>query len=207
MIRKGIKIETSFWGVLLLCLALVSCASIYEVQVLYKLPASGHVLQGKSIKFTLIDERTSKEFLKPGAKMELKHYSSNLSFAVAKYNEAGFKIGPLPPLTAVKEAFKRRIENEGIKLIKESGPGVPELEIGLKEFSLDFVDRKWVASMSYEARLKINGKVRATQFISGSSERFKVVRRKGADMAVGDIFTDTLNRLDLVGLFKNAGLL
>ena len=195
------------WVLWALGFVIASCASVYEVQVLYKLPAPSGLLQGKSLKITLIDERQIKEFLKPGARNELKHFSNNVSFAVARYNEPGFKIGPLAPMAALKEAFERRIENEGITLAKEVGPGIPELEIGVKDFSLDFADRKWVASMIYEARLKIDGQVRATQFISGSAERFKVLRKKGADMAVGDIFTDTLNRLDLVRLFQDARLM
>ena len=207
MTEKYVKAKGSLWGLLLLCFILTSCASINEVQVLYKLPAPSGILQGKSLKLTLVDERQIKEFLKPGAKRELKHFSNNVSFAVAKYNEAGFKIGPYPPLEVIKEAFKRRLESEGIVLARTSGQGVPELEIVLKDFSLDFLDRKWVASMSYEARLKVDGQVRASQSVSGSAERFKVIRKKGADMAVGDIFTDTLNRLDLVRLFKDANLL
>ncbi|HDM09003.1 MAG: hypothetical protein JRI39_08830 [Deltaproteobacteria bacterium] len=195
------------WVLWVLGFVIASCASVYEVQILYKLPGPSGLLQGKSLKFTVIDERQIKEFLKAGAKRELKHFSNNVSFAVAKYNEAGFKIGPLAPMAALKKAFERRIENEGINLAKGVGPGIPELEIGVKDFSLDFAERRWVASISYEARLKVDGQVRATQFISGSAERFKVLRKKGADMAVGDIFTDTLNRLDLVRLFQDARLM
>ena len=195
------------WVLWVLGFVIASCASVYEVQILYKLPGPSGLLQGKSLKFTVIDERQIKEFLKAGAKRELKHFSNNVSFAVAKYNEAGFKIGPLAPMAALKKAFERRIENEGINLAKGVGPGIPELEIGVKDFSLDFAERRWVASISYEARLKVDGQVHATQFISGSAERFKVLRKKGADMAVGDIFTDTLNRLDLVRLFQDARLM
>jgi len=188
-------------------LCILSCASVHEVQVLYKLPAPGKALEGKGVRFTLVDERSDKNFLLMGARKELGHFSNNIGFAVAKYGEQGFKIGPFAPLDAIREAFKRRLEDEGIRLESGSGKEVPRLEIALKEFSLDFVDRKWVASMTYEARLKVDGVVRATQFISGNAERVKVVRNKGADMAVGDIFTDALNRLDLVKLFRDARLL
>ena len=207
MKKAGVKVLTVIGALLGIVMVFTSCASVHEVQVLYKMPAPRAALQGKAVKFVLIDQRQTKEFLRPGAKRELRHFSNNISFAVAKYNEPGFKIGPLAPLDAVEQAFKRRLEAEGIVLASKVGRSVPELEIVLKDFSLDFSERKWVASMSYEARLKVNGQVRATQSISSSAERYKVVRKKGADMAVGDIFTDTVNRLDLVKLFKDAGLL
>ena len=206
MKRTLIKQMVSIGCVLFILLA-ISCTTVHEVQVLYKMPLCSGVLQGKRLKFILSDQRQIKEFLKPGAKRELKHFSTNLSFAVAKYNEAGFKIGSYCPLEAIKEAFRRRLESEGIVLAETSGLSVPELEIVLKDFSLDFFDRKWVACMSYDARLKVDGRVVATQSVSSSAERFKLISKKGADMAIGDIFTDTINRLDLVGLFRNAHLI
>jgi len=194
-------------GVLMSGMFVFSCTSIPEIQVLYRLPAPSMGLQGKSVVLKIIDKRADKEFLRPGARRQFKYFSGNLSFAVAKYNEAGFKIGPFDPIAVIKEGFKRRLENDGIRIVSEPAEGVPELQIILEEFSLDFVARQWVATMRYEAKLLKDSRVLANQSISGKAERFKILRRKGADTALGDIFTDTLNRLDLVKLFHDAHLL
>ncbi|RLB42138.1 MAG: hypothetical protein DRH12_06430 [Deltaproteobacteria bacterium] len=195
------------WGIFLCLFIIVSCGSIHEVQVVYQLPPPGKVLQGRKVVFRFVDQRPSKDFLKPNAKKELKHFSTDVSFAVAKYREAGFKLGPYTPADAIRDAFKRRLENDGLVLVSEAGEVVPELEIVLEDFSLDYIERQWAASISYEARLKKGGRVLATQTVSANAQRYKILRREGADKAVTDVFNETVNRLDLVKLFRDARLL
>jgi len=107
----------------------------------------------------------------------------------------------------MREAFKRRLENLGLGLLTEQSAGTPQLLIILSEFTLDLVNRRWVVQMSYEARLVKNGKVLAAQTISGQAERYKLLGRREADTALGEIFTDLINRLDVVRLFQQARLI
>ncbi|MCD4716111.1 MAG: hypothetical protein K8R45_05145, partial [Desulfobacterales bacterium] len=76
----------------------------------------------------------------------------------------------------------------------------------LNEFLLDLVDQRWMVKMSYEAKLLKEGKVLATRTVSGQAERFKLIGRDEAGRAVGEIFTDMINRLDVLGFFQSAGL-
>jgi hypothetical protein len=100
----------------------------------------------------------------------------------------------------------RKLENEGMELAPRQTLGEPELLIVLNEFLLDLVDRRWMVKMSYEAKLLKEGKVLATRTINGQAERFKLIGRDEADTAVGEIFTDMINRLDVLGLFQSTGL-
>jgi hypothetical protein len=61
--------------------------------------------------------------------------------------------------------------------------------------------------MRYEARLIKDGRVLATQDISGETEQYKIVGTKGADQAIGGLLTDAVNRLDVAKLLEQARLL
>ena len=79
-----------------------------------------------------------------------------------------------------------------------------ELEIKLKEFKLDLANRKWVASMIYQADLVKDGSVRAMETISGSAERLKVMTKNDAEKVLSELLTDMANKLDLTRLFQQA---
>ena len=181
---------------------MTACATIPELKVNYQLPPRSDQFKGKKVFLAFDDARTSKKLFGPGAQEEFQGFTGNISFSVARYNEPGFKIGAFDLPGLFQQGFKRRLENLGMEVLSEPAPGVSELLIVLNEFELDLVSRKWVARMNYEARLIKEGKVLATQTISGQAERLKLLGRGGADTAVGEIFTDMVNRLDVARLFE-----
>ena len=192
--------------VVLLTVFVVSCASIPELKVLYKLPAPSKDLKGKKVFLAVEDVRKTKELFGEGAKQQFRNYIGNISLSVARYNETGFKIGPFPLPAMVKEGFKKRLENAGIEVLSERSHGEPQLLIVINRFILDLVDRTWIAKMSYEAKLMKEGTILAAQIIEGEAERVKVIGRKEADTVTGEMFTDMVNRLDLLRLFRQAKL-
>ena len=60
--------------------------------------------------------------------------------------------------------------------------------------------------MAYEARLIQDGDLLAKQMISAEGERLKLIGQTQADELLSEIFTDTLNKLNLDQLFRQAGL-
>jgi len=194
-------------GVFLMASFLVSCASIANLKVLYQLPQRSNQFTGRDIFFSVEDARGSRDILDSGAKIELKHFPGNIIYSVAKYKQAGFRLGLYQLMDMVKDSFKRRLENMGFKVLPVPETGKPQLVIVLQEFTLDYLNRKWVGKMRYEARLMENGKLLATQSISAETERYKVFGKKGADEAVGELFTDAVNRLDVRRLYEQARLL
>lgn len=190
---------------LLVSLFMVSCASIPELQVLYKLPPSSKQLKGRLVVLTVDDERASERVLGKGAEKEFKGSSGNISLSVAAYSEKELRVGIFNAPDLMREAFKRKLENLGVEVLPEKTIGKIELLIVLKQFSLDLVGREWMAKMSYEARLTTAKGAVATQFINGQAERYKLMGRDSADTLMGEIFTDMVNALDLPRLFKQAG--
>ncbi len=149
-------------GISILALLAVSCATVPELKALYRLPAASNQLAGHEVIFSMDDARGSKGILKEGARNEFKHFPGNIIYSIAKYKEAGFRLGPYELTDMIKDGFKRRFENMGLKVLHGAETGAPELKIVLQEFSLDFAKRNWVARMRYEARLLKEGRLLAT---------------------------------------------
>lgn len=193
--------------VILFLTSIISCSSIPCLEINYQLPRRSDILRKVQVVYEFDDARRIREVLGKGAKEDFENFSGNIFFSVARYNEPGFRIGLYKPSAIVKEGFKRRLENIGLQLVQDQYNEKPRLLIVLNEFVLDLVDRKWVAKMSYEARLLQNGKILATQTISGKNVRLKIMGRGGADAILGETFTDMVNKLDIEKLFRQAKLL
>ena len=200
------QIHTRISIIFLFFAFIVSCASIPELKVHYQLPPRADVLKGKRVFLTLKDDRSTRDIIGPGAKKDFVNFPGNITFSFAAYNEPGFKLGPYTPVAMTKEAFKKRLENLGLEVLSQPSPGDPELSIVLERFLLDLKGYDWVAEISYRGSLMKGGKVLSEQSVSGQGERLKVVGHSQANTVLSGIFTDLVNRLDVVSLFRQAGL-
>jgi len=185
---------------------MASCASIPELQIDYRLPPRSDRLRDKKVILEIVDARKNKEILNPRARKKLEGFSGNFSLSVAGYKGKGVTIGIFQVKGMIREVLKRRLENLGLTVLFNKSHGVPQLLFVLKEFFLDLEGERWVAKMSYEARLLRDGGFMASQELNGQAERYELVGREEADVAVGEIFTDLVNRLDVAGLFQKVGL-
>lgn len=185
---------------------IISCVSISELNVSYLLPPPSDRLKGKKVTLKIEDRRDTKEILGQGAQKEIRDFSGNLSFSVTRYSEPEFKVGIYQPGPMMKEAFNRRLKNAGLEVFFKKLRDEPQLVIVLNEFLLDRSGQKWVVRMSYEARLLREGKVLSSQGINGAGERYGLMGTGPAEIVLGEIFTDAVNKLDLHELFQQAGL-
>jgi len=183
-----------------------SCTSIPELQVQYTLPSPSEPLKGRAVALTIEDQRTSPSILGRGAEDDFEGFSGSVSLSIADAGNKALKVGIFQVPNLMKEAFTRRLQNTGLKVLSESTSGVPRLVINVKVFSLDLIGREWLAKMSYEAKLIGENGAEATQFVNGEARRYKVIGREGVDILLGDVFTDMVNSLNPVRLFTQAGL-
>ena len=201
------KTRLYFMGILFLLAGVVSCASVPELNVNYRLPPRSEELKDKKVFIGFEDERTSKDLIGEGARDEFKNFSGNISFSLARGDGPGFKMGAYDVPSLFKDVFNRRLEHLGVEVVSNREESEIEMVIALERFLLDLVHRNWTVTMSYEARVIKNGKVLASQMISGEAERLRLVGRGDADKVMGEIFTDLVNRLDVARLFQQARLL
>jgi hypothetical protein len=204
---KGINQgATGFITITFLYLIIISCASIPKLNVNYRLPPQSDRLRGKSVCLVVRDARTSKVFVGRGAQKDFQNFPGTIALTIFRKNEKGLAAGLYDPHTLVREGFRRKLENDGLEVASKKYFDGIELLIELKEFVLDLVERKWIVTMGYEAKLLKGGDVLATQMISGQAERMKLLGRGEAETAIGEIFTDMINRLDVLDLFEQARL-
>jgi hypothetical protein len=183
-----------------------ACSSIAYVQLNDRLPAKASALEGKRVFLVVEDERKTKDFAGRGVKKEFDNFSEAISYSVIKGTEPALRLGLYDAPSLVREAFRLRVENEGVEIVPEQKDSQVELDFVLQEFSLDLVDRTWKVRLGYEVRLIKNGTVLAKQFATGEAERLKIMGTEQADAVVGDLFADVMNRLNVAKLFRDAGL-
>jgi hypothetical protein len=182
-----------------------SCSPIPHLQLTYRLPKEQGALAGKNVSLTVEDLRKDKQTLGPGARYEFEDPSGGISLSVAKGAGPGIRKGIYQPPALLKEAMESRLKHEGIEVVPETATPV-QLSLLLKSFRLDRVERKWEVTISYEARLLKEGNALSSQIVSGEAERFELVGIEQAEVVIGDLFTDVVNRLDLNKLFRESGL-
>ncbi len=193
-----------FSQILLISLFISACATKSYINVNYRLPVSSDSLQGETLFIKFTDVRADKSIFGKNAKAEFNNFTGIFSFSIDGGKKKSFVVGAFDLPSLFKEAFSKRLENVGIGVITEEEKAGSILEIVLQEVVLDLVDRKWVAEISYEARLIKDDILMAKESINGKAERTKVFRQKDAEKVLSDIFTAVINKLDVNKLVKKA---
>jgi hypothetical protein len=173
------------------------CASKNYLTVNYQLPKETVEPQGTRVALRVEDVREDLNIVTPSAKKALKNFTGNFALIVIQENQKDRLVGAFSLSSMIKEIFYHRFKNAGVQVVPEEDGEVPVVEIVLKEFKLDLVDRKWVITMNYQANLIKQNKFVAGEKITGSAERLRVVSGKNAERIIGELVSDVVNRLDL----------
>ena len=129
-----------------------------------------------------------------------------LSAFLARKNKKDQLVGGFNMESLFKEALKYRLESMGVKVESEAKKNLPVMEIGLKNFFMDYKNRKWVINISYQIRLlKDEGNI-ASETVKSTGERMKMLGRGNVEKFLGEIFTDGLNEPNVSKLFQQVGL-
>jgi hypothetical protein len=193
-----------FSQILLISMFIGACATKSYININYRLPLSSDSLKGENFFIKLTDVRSDKSIFGKNAKTEFKNFTGIFSFSLDMGKKKNFVVGAFDLPSLFKEAFSKRLENVGIEVLTDQEKTAPVLEIVLQDVVLDLVDRKWVAEISYEARLIKDNILIAKESINGKAERTKVFRQKDAEKVLGDIFTAVINKLDVHKLLEQA---
>lgn len=197
------QIVAGITAIILIICAVVSCTTVPELKIHYLLPLSADKFKGRSVFLVFRDDRKTADIMGEGAKERLRYFSGDFSlFLNDGIKGKGTNLGLYDVRSLFIEIFNRRFKSLGVTVVPEKGMAQFDLEIILREFRLDLINKKWIARMSYEARLEDAGKILNSQIISGDAERLKIIGNSQADTVMSEIFTDIINRLDLGALFR-----
>ncbi len=191
--------------VIFISLAFGSCTSKNYLVVNYQLPIESLTADQSEVSLTFKDQRTEQAIVTQSAKAALKNFSGNFALIVASDDKNEQLVGAFSLCSMIKTVFKQRLENAGIQVAAEDQLQPTTIEIILKEFKLDLVKRKWVVQITYQTNLLKDNRFVNGQTITGNAERLRVVGSKDAELVIGELITDAVNRLSLDELFQSAG--
>jgi hypothetical protein len=183
------------------------CAARTYLMVDYHVPNASPNLGGQVVHLRVIDQRTADRTLTTDAAEQFPEFKGIYSLAWVMPDQQRILAGEhqLPEL--FKTVFEKRLKALGGGTTDSTDAGTPVLTIVLKQVSIDLQDHKWKADLNYDATLSLNDHPSAKESVHGSAERVQIMGIKGADKMFGEIFSDVVNRLDLVKLFRNARLI
>ena len=204
--KKTIQNVLLFSLVMLIGVLGAGCGTKSYINVNYRLPLSSYDLKGKKVFLEIKDMRSDKAVFGEKAKTKFKNFTGLFLFSLSKGEKKNHVIGAFDLPSLFETAFSKRLENMGIEILTEQKETEPVIEIDLKKFFLDLADRKWVAEISYEARLIKENRLLARETISGNAKRYKLLSQGDVEKVLGEIFTDLVNNLDFRKLFQEAGM-
>jgi hypothetical protein len=202
---KSLRNNCRIPGILLFCLMVGACSSIPRLDVSYVLPAGPAVSTPKEIGLEVEDARTRQNIFGPAAAGQQGGNIRVASLYVGPRVDAVTPEGIYDVPGLMREAFKRKFTAGGLKPVTGAAETSPVLVIVVKEFFLDIEKHNWTGRIAYDAKLVVDGAVKITRSIEGTGRRLNVPGRPDADILIGELFTDCVNRLDLKSLFEAAG--
>ena len=190
-----------------LLILFVGCTPRTYLIVDYKVPANSQDLQGQQVRLQVIDSRSDRYILAPAAARQFEGFQDRYSLAWVTTDKKRTVVGEHDLLGLFQTVFQKRLEALGVAVVAADQYGAPLFQVDLHGLKVDQKERDWVAQMSYTASLSKDNSLIASETVKGSAQRTKIIGRKGADQTLSDIFSDIINRLDIVSLFKKAELI
>jgi len=182
-----------------------ACAKPYHFYVKYDGPESMSQSFEKKVYLKVIDGRETKSFLSEAARNEFDLWDGTFALYYSEKKPKG-AVDTYTLTALIQTIMTQRLESKGIMVVDQESTGLPKLEMTLKRLALELQDRTWVSDISYDVKLSSDNMKTGRETVSGKAERTKLMGRGAGETLVSEILTDTINRLNIEKLFKNAGL-
>lgn len=190
---------------LMVLLLASGCSPRSSLLVDYHVSDISDRIEGRQVRLQVRDVRTDRRLFSSRAEHNFEDFEGSYDLTIVTADNNRVAVGEKDLQGLFFEAIKRRLEHLGITVVASADEkDQPLFQVLIKEFKVDLQERKWIASASYEANLSIDNQLVARELVSGSAERIKIMGSKGADTTLSDIFTEIINRLNIVKLFQQA---
>lgn len=200
-------INVSRWVFVLCCIGWINaCTGRPYLIIDYRLPPETPQLSGQAVRLEVKDQREDLHIFTPRARIEFRDFKERYSLAWITEDQSRVLAGEHDLQSLFAEAFAKRLQRLGVQVAPGHRQDTPVFEVELKTFKIDLQNHKWLADVGYVVNLSNDGQWVAHERIIGNAERVKIIGRKGADTVMSDIFTDMLNRVDIIKLFGQARL-
>lgn len=173
----------------------------------YAVTPRSQYLKGQSVVIQVEDLRKTKSVMEPRALRAFPDFQNRYSLAWIMPNRQRILAGEHDLSKLFEQTFKKRLERLGVNVVQDRSPSIPVFKVSMNAVRIKLIGVKWYASVSCTAGLVVNEQRVAGETVSGNAERVRIIGRKGADVVLSDIFSDVINRIDVVKLFQQANLI
>jgi hypothetical protein len=201
------RVRFSFIGAIGILVLLVSCAARAYLMVDYQVPMATQQLTGQTVRLIVKDMRTIKTVMSPGAAQLFSDFRDRYSLTWITPENQRILAGEYPLTDLFYNVFAKRLQQLGAAVTDDVTSDAARFTVTITKFNVNLLGVKWYASLTCEASLTPDGQLEAKETVTGSAERARIVGRKGADTVLSDIFSDVLNRIDIVNLFQKTKLI
>jgi hypothetical protein len=186
-------------------LAFIACTPRTYLMIDYRVPPPSERLQGQQVRIEIKDLRSDHQIFTPTAQAEFENFNNRYKLSVIADKQTTL-LGEKNLQGLFLAAFKKRLKRLDADIAPPESAKATLFQILIQEIHIDLQDHKWAARIRYEADLVQDNRPVARETVSGTAERVRILGSGGADEALSDIFTDVINRLDIVKLFQRAKL-
>jgi hypothetical protein len=181
----------------LVTVALVACGGRSYMNVVYQLPEAYQGFPDQPVFLEVSDQRTEADIFTPAAKSAFRHFTGLFSLEVVGANGSSKMAGAYDLAGLFEESLRERFRRQGVTLLDAPQTDADRLEVTVETFLVDLRKHRWVADLGYTVALhKPSGTV-LTEKIRGNAERVKLVGKRDIEKVIGEIFSDSVNRLNL----------
>jgi len=200
ILMKTLSFRVKFLTFLVIGL-FVACAILPRLDVTYTSLPKSSALEGKELYFELVDERPTRDTIGPGAKRVFKDFAGNITLIVETGPEERSTVGMYGVRELFEHTFTRYLENMGLKLATGPREGIPQLKVGIHDFTLDLIGSSWTAKIVYEAEFSHDKSI-LTRRYQGEGEKLRVSGLTQAHQVMSETFSDTIHQLDVRKMFS-----
>lgn len=181
----------------LVTVTLLACGGRSYVNVVYQLPEAYKGFPDQPVFLEVTDQRGEADIFTPEAKNAFRHFTGLFSLEVVGANGGSQMAGAYDLAGLFEEALRERFRRQGVTLLEAPQADADRLKVTVETFRVDLKEHKWVADLGYAVALhKPSGTV-LTEKIRGNAERVKLVGKRDIEKVIGEIFSDSVNRLNL----------
>lgn len=182
--------------------SITACAQRPYLEVNYQNIAASNQLDGKQVRIQVKDLRTNPAIFTPEAASEFQGFQDQYRLFVISEASQKVSFGDQDLTGLVYQVFSLRLKKMGAEVVAFDRDDVPLLQVLIKNLKIDLRDSRWVTSVSFEGNLSVENRLVARETVSGEAERIKILGNKGADDTFSGIFSEIINRLNIVKLFS-----
>lgn len=194
--RPGIPVGRLLCLTLLIC-TLAACGGRSYMNVVYQLPEAYKGFPDQPVFLEVTDQRAADDIFTPSAKKAFRHFTGLFSLEVVGADGNAQMAGAYDLGGLFEEALRERFRRQGVTVLDAPRADADRLAVSVETFRIDLKSHKWFADVGYVVALhKPSGTV-LKEKIRGNAERVKLMGKRDIEKVIGEIFSDSVNRLDL----------